>query len=120
MNVQSTVLAIVIICMARVALAETPVGEEQIRIKGDLSAIQVCRAILDNDVAKLHLLLRDEKLTVVYGYQQDLTSDGVARNFTCNDMDLAEFSYKVGADLVSNYLSTGQEVTSKMISYTGQ
>lgn len=120
MNIQRTVLTIIALFVAGRALADAPVGAEEIRIKGDLSAIQVCRAIVDNDVEKLHMLLRDEKMTVAYGYRQDFSSDGVARNFTCNDMDLAEFSYKIGADLVSSYLSNGQEVTSKMISYTGR
>ncbi len=72
---------------------------------GNKLAAQICRAVVNDDVGRLRMLLRSYRQTVPHGYMFQLDNEGVAQDFTCNNLDLQQFSNQVGAQRVSSFFS---------------
>jgi hypothetical protein len=86
------------------ALADNSVNY---RFSGDSVGRQICRAIVHDDVGKLQQVLRLHRQSLVFAYTfSDLASHSIAGSFKCNDMELRDFSNKVGAQQILGYLNT--------------
>jgi hypothetical protein len=98
-----------IIVMALVAFSPGLVlADNAVKFKyaGDPVGKQVCRAIVRDDVKQFQKVLRSYRKTLVYRYSfNDPAGRALAGSFTCNDMELREFSYSVGAEQVLGYLT---------------
>jgi hypothetical protein len=82
------------------SMADTTI---EYKFSGDVLARQVCKAVANDDVNKLKHLLRSYRNSLPHGYSFNLASEGLARDFLCNDMALQEFSSNVGAQQVSRF-----------------
>lgn len=75
------------------------------KVKGDSQAMAVCKAVLSNDAAKLERILgsyhEDNSALAFYVRKHDSV---ILDDFSCNDMSLYDFSYKVGANNISRYI----------------
>jgi hypothetical protein len=98
----------ILVSLALVACAPALVVAEQsadVHYSGDRLATQVCRAVVDDDVARLRMLLRSYRQSLTHGYMFQVDKDGIARDFSCNNLNLQQFSDQVGAQKVSGYFA---------------
>jgi hypothetical protein len=76
------------------------------RYAGNTIGKEVCRAIVNDDVNALRRALHSYRQTLVYAYSfNNPASRALAGGFTCNDMDLQDFSNSVGAQRTFGFLS---------------
>lgn len=99
MKLNKLVIASLMTCLPALSQAENPVNY---RVVGSGLAVQVCRAIVKDDVEGLLVALRSYGQTVVHRYGRNLPS-GVSKDFTCNNMELSEFADSIGAQKVSSF-----------------
>jgi hypothetical protein len=79
------------------------------RYVGNNLAKQICKAVMNDDVSQLKRVLHDYQQSLSHRYMFDLAGRELSRDFTCNDMDVDEFSRRVGASKVASFISgTGQ------------
>lgn len=103
MNIRILTSLAVLAAAPSLVLAE-PAGAA--RYSGNALASQICKAVVDDDPAKLRMLLRSYRQSVAHGYRFDLsTPGGIAQDFTCNNYDLQQFSARVGAQKVTAYFA---------------
>lgn len=108
MKIRLLVSLALVACVPALAFAEQ---SSATRYEGNELGVQICRAVVNDDVAKLRMLLRSYRQTVSYGYMFKLDKSGVAKDFTCNNMNLEQFSLHVGAQKVAAHFAgdTGAE-----------
>lgn len=88
------------------ALAEEA---KKFRYTGDPVGIQICKAVVNDDVPKLRLALRTYKQSLANSYSCKLSGRDLPRHFTCNGMDAQEISHLVGAlNFAGFFAHTGQ------------
>jgi hypothetical protein len=91
------------------------------RYAGSTTSKEVCRAIVNDDVKGLQRALRLHRQTLVYAYSfRDLASRAIAGSFTCNGLELRDFSYNVGSQKALGFLSTGSGVVEEQVVFTGK
>jgi hypothetical protein len=72
---------------------------------GNRLATKICKAVVDDDVPRLRMLLRSYRQTLPHGYMFSVDKTGVARDFSCNNLDLQAFSNLVGSQKVAGYFA---------------
>ncbi len=112
MKISKVVILAVTMCLPGLALAAEPAN---FKYAGNALAKQVCKAVVRDDVDRLKQVLRSYQNTLAYGYTYDLGGREIARDFTCNNMDLQEFSYHVGAHRVSGYFANDTGVPKEQV-----
>lgn len=90
------------------------------RYTGNNLARQVCKAVVDDDVPKLRLALRTYKQSLAHSYTFDLDGRDLARDFTCNGMDVQEFSQQVGALTVAGFLNGTSQPSDAQVAASGR
>ena len=116
MKIQQLVFTAIAAGLPGLAMASGGGDVTQVKYVGDNSAKGVCRAIVEDDAEQLQHQLGMQKREMTYGYQYTLLSNEVAGSFTCNDMELLDFSASVGARDVSSYLATGESKSRPQVS----
>ncbi len=113
-----------IILMALVAFSPGLVlADNAVNVKyaGNAVGKQVCRAIVRDDVKKLQKVLQSYRNTLIYAYSfHDMASRALAGSFTCNDMELRDFSDSVGAEQVLGYLTTAHGRVEEQVVVVGK
>jgi hypothetical protein len=90
-----------------------------IRYVGSNLAKQICKAVMNDDVSRLKLVLRDYKQSLSHSYTFDPAGRELSRDFTCNDMDVDEFSRHVGASKVASFISGTGQIPDTQVAVTG-
>jgi hypothetical protein len=91
------------------------------RYSGNNMGKQVCRAIVNDDVKSLRRALHSYRQTLVFGYSFDNPSGrALAGSFTCNNMELRQFSQAIGAREALGFLNTGTGFVEEQIVSSGK
>ena len=100
MKTRKLVLIVSSVLLPQMALADN-VGNY--KYDGDSTARQICKAIVLDDAKKLKRLLHSYRSSRVNSYH--VSTREMSQDFSCNEMDLDQFSYYMGAQKVSSYLT---------------
>ena len=100
-------------------MAESFLSEADVKYRGDLTARQICRAVVDDDVQGLEFGLKQIRRDALASYMFNERSDAIVRSVSCNGMELLTFADEIGARSISNYLGEGT-VTIEEVVVTGQ
>lgn len=102
MKINRILLFSVMVSLPGLALAE---GAENFRYSGNSQARQICKAVVQDDVKVLRRTLRSYQTSLVSHYSKETSGREVARDFTCNGMDLQVFAERVGARQVVGFIA---------------
>jgi len=116
-NIKILASMALVACVSQVAFADQ---SGNVNYSGNAIAKRVCKAVVQDDVDKLRVLLRSYKQSVAFGYRFGPSARGLSRDFTCNDMDLEQFSYRIGAQKVSGYFAGEAEAAQSQLASTGE
>ena len=97
------------------AMADSSVDPSKIHFRGDRTAIKACQAVIRNDVGRLKHLLHDLRNELASAYKFREVSPEISGSITCNGMRLDEFSQRVSANHISNYLATDDYIPSEQM-----
>lgn len=117
MKISGMVLVVSVACLPGLAAADelATVG-----YSGNGLGRQVCKAVVQDDIAKLKRVLRSYQNTLAYGYTQSRDRREVARDFTCNGMGLEAFSDSIGARNVSGYFAGDSTMAKEQLAATAE
>ena len=107
MMIQKVILLLVGVVFASLSLGSDGAGNAERKYIGPSSAIGVCEAVIENDADRLRHELNAQRRRMLFGYSHRLRSHEIAGSFTCNDMELLDFSVSIGADDITRYLEEG-------------
>jgi len=96
-------------------MAESFLAEADVTYRGDRSAAQLCRAVVNDDVASLEFHLKRVKDDALASYRFDTTSDAIVGSVTCNGMELLTFADEIGARNISGYLGEGRVIIEEVV-----
>jgi hypothetical protein len=102
MKIKRIVLISVMAGLPGLALADEATN---VRFAGSSQGKQVCKAVVQDDVKMLKRALRSYQSSLVFRYAHDNSGRDVARDFTCNNMDLWTFAGSMGAQRVAGYIA---------------
>jgi hypothetical protein len=117
MKIRKLVVPALLACAPALVSAEQA-GE--VRVAGERTASQVCKAVMTDDVTKLRMLLRSYRQTLSYGYMFSANHGDLAQDFTCNSQDLRHFSSQIGAQKVSAYFSRDDVAEQSQLAAAGK
>lgn len=99
-SIKLTIIA-ALVCLPGWAFADEA---GSFKYTGSNRAKQVCKAAADDDVPKLRLVLRTYRQSLAHSHAFDLDGRELARDFSCNGMDVQVFFRQVGALKVAGFL----------------
>lgn len=118
MNLPTNCLLAIVFTIPLQVAAESLLTDKNVKYRGNSTAIEVCRAIVNDDTEALKKGLRHIKREALYAYQFKIKSRAITGSVTCNEMALSSFSDEIGAYNVTNWLNIGTVTVEEFVSST--
>ena len=87
--------------------SDTFLSEENVVLRGNATAVRICRAVINDDMVALKQGLRRIRNDALSGYKFTLDSRAITGSVTCNKKSLLTFADEIGAQDISGWLRQG-------------
>jgi hypothetical protein len=118
MHLPTKCLLAIVFTIPLQVVAQSFLTDENVKYRGDTTAIKVCRAIVNDDTAALKKGLKRIKGEALYAYMFDINSPAILKSVTCNKMALSPFADEIGARNITNWLNNGTVTVEEFVSST--